>query len=199
MRAATRWLHCSPAAGRRLSGVRLHSDTSGVTVSRGRPTGPGMVATALAGYLAPPLLGLGFAAMLALGRITALLWVSVGLLAAMVPLLRNAYGVAAVATTAAIIIVVSWLGSPQTQAAFAYFATWFLLCAGVRPVGELQRRRHRGRASASDADQLARLTGVPGLLWVALFGLVAMAALVVSVGWLAPPSELRSLLDRGIR
>ncbi|MGB5951233.1 MAG: M50 family metallopeptidase, partial [Ornithinimicrobium sp.] len=27
--------------GRRLSGIRLHSDTSGVTVSRGRPDGAG--------------------------------------------------------------------------------------------------------------------------------------------------------------
>ncbi|MDT7621592.1 MAG: hypothetical protein QOF99_2493, partial [Pseudonocardiales bacterium] len=38
--------------GRRLAGIRLHSDTSGVTVSVGRTTGPGMVLTALAGYLA---------------------------------------------------------------------------------------------------------------------------------------------------
>lgn len=44
---------------RKLEGIRLHSDTSGVTLTRGRPTGPGMVLTALAGYLAPSLLGLG--------------------------------------------------------------------------------------------------------------------------------------------
>ncbi len=31
------------ASGRRLAGIRLHSDTSGLTVSRGRTTGPGMV------------------------------------------------------------------------------------------------------------------------------------------------------------
>ena len=28
-------------AGRRLQGIRVHSDTSGLTVSRGRPSGPG--------------------------------------------------------------------------------------------------------------------------------------------------------------
>lgn len=32
--------------GRRLDGIRLHSDTSGLTVSRGKPTGLGMVLTA---------------------------------------------------------------------------------------------------------------------------------------------------------
>ncbi|MFD2350666.1 M50 family metallopeptidase [Nonomuraea ferruginea] len=46
---------------RKLEGIRLHSDTSGVTLTRGRPTGPGMVLTALAGYLAPSLLGLAAA------------------------------------------------------------------------------------------------------------------------------------------
>ena len=45
--------------GRRLSGIRLHSDTSGLTLTKGKPYGPGMVLTALAGYVAPSLLGLG--------------------------------------------------------------------------------------------------------------------------------------------
>lgn len=39
--------------GRRLDGIRLHSDTSGVTVSRGKPTGLGMILTAAGGYTAP--------------------------------------------------------------------------------------------------------------------------------------------------
>ena len=52
-------------AGRRLQGIRLHSDTSGETRSRGRPDGPGLVLTTLAGYLTPPLLGAGAACLLA--------------------------------------------------------------------------------------------------------------------------------------
>ena len=39
----------SVLSGRRLEGIRLHSDTSGETVSRGRRSGPGMVLTAFAG------------------------------------------------------------------------------------------------------------------------------------------------------
>ena len=54
-------------SGRRLEGIRLHADTSGETVSRGRRNGPGIVITALAGYLTPPLLGAGAAALLATG------------------------------------------------------------------------------------------------------------------------------------
>src|SRR6186713_1295420 len=53
---------------RKLEGIRLHSDTSGVTLTRGRPTGPGMVLTSLAGYLAPSLLGLAAALLTEQGR-----------------------------------------------------------------------------------------------------------------------------------
>ena len=37
--------------GRTLTGIRLHSDTSGLTVSRGKPHGIGMILTAAAVYL----------------------------------------------------------------------------------------------------------------------------------------------------
>src|SRR6201998_3066838 len=49
----------SVVSGRRLDGIRLHSDTSGVTYSRGRRTGPAVVFTSAAGYLTPSLLGAG--------------------------------------------------------------------------------------------------------------------------------------------
>lgn len=168
---------------RRLAGIRLHSDTSGVTVSAGKPTGPGMVATTAAGYVAPPLLGLAGSGMLAAERVTALLWVSIALLAAMLLAVRNAYGIVSVVVSGGIVFAVSWFTSAAIQAAFAYLITWFLLVAGSRPVVELQRLRRRGRAPHSDADQLARLTGAPGIVWVAAFGTVALGALLVG-GWL---------------
>ena len=64
------------ATGRRLAGVRVHRSTAGLTVSAGKPYGPGIVATAAAGYLAPPLLGLGTAALLAAGHLVAALLLS---------------------------------------------------------------------------------------------------------------------------
>jgi hypothetical protein len=163
--------------GRKLTGIRLHSDTSGVTVSRGRPSGPGMVLTAFAGYTTPPLLGLAAAAMLGLGRLTAVLWISLALLAAMLLMIRNVFGVLSVVATGGIIFAVSWFAPLHVQAVFAYFAAWFLLIAGVRPVFELQRLRWQGRAPHSDADQLGRLTGVPAILWVGVFALIAFGSL----------------------
>lgn len=179
--------------GRKLDGIKLHSDTSGVTVSRGKPHGPGMILTALAGYVTPPLLGLFFALLLAAGRITLMLWFSLALLAAMLIMIRNAYGVLSVVATGAIIFAVSWLGSAEVQAGFAYLAAWFLLFAAARPVVELQRMRARRMAPTSDADQLAHLTGVPGLAWVGLFAATALLALLAGGALLLPDTDLPDL------
>ncbi|MDQ0599048.1 hypothetical protein QF037_003393 [Streptomyces canus] len=170
--------------GRTLTGIRLHSDTSGLTVSRGKPHGIGMILTAAAGYTAPPLLGLGGAALLATGRITLLLWVATALLVAMLVMIRNAYGALTVVVTGATFVVVSWLSGPQVQAAFAYAAVWFLLTGGVRPAFELQAKRVRGGAGDSDADQLSRLTHVPAGLWLFLFHAVSLCSLIGGGRWL---------------
>ncbi|MFE4409569.1 M50 family metallopeptidase [Streptomyces sp. NPDC056821] len=170
--------------GRTLTGIRLHSDTSGLTVSRGKPHGIGMILTAAAGYTAPPLLGLGGAALLATGRITLLLWVATALLVAMLVMIRNAYGALTVLLTGGTFLLVSWLTGPQVQAAFAYAVVWFLLLGGVRPAFELQAKRARGGAGDSDADQLSRLTHVPAALWLFLFHAVSLCSLIGGGRWL---------------
>ncbi|WP_328850659.1 M50 family metallopeptidase [Micromonospora globbae] len=174
-------------SGRRLRGIRLHSDTSGLTLSAGRPTGLGMVLTLLAGYVAPPLIGLAGAWLLGGNRITLLLWVAVLLLLAMLVMVRNAFGVVSLLVTGGVVLAVSWYASPQVQAAFAYTGVWFLLLGGIRPVVELQRLRSRGRMPASDADQLAGLTPFPAFFWVTVFALVNLAVLAVGATLLADP------------
>jgi hypothetical protein len=170
--------------GRRLEGIRLHSDTSGLTVSRGKPRGFGMVLTAAAGYTAPPLLGLAGAALLAAGHITALLWGATALLLVMLVMIRNAYGALTVVITGAVFLLVSWLTKAQVQAAFAYLVVWFLLAGGARPVAELQRSRRRDRSGSSDADQLGRLTHTPVALWLFFFYAVALCSLAGGARWL---------------
>jgi Peptidase M50B-like len=173
-------------AGRKVDGVRVMRSTAGVTVSEGHAAGPGIVLTAAAGYLAPPLLGLGAAALLATGHLTGMLLLSLVLLAGLAVAMRNAFGIAAVVVTGAAIAAVLWRGSALGENVLGYLLTWFLLFGGVRPVLELQRTRRRRRGRGTDADQLALLTGIPAGLWVALFGLAALAALAVSALWLVP-------------
>ncbi len=172
------------AVRRQLAGVRLHSDTSGVTLSRGRPTGPGMILTAFAGYPAPCLLGVGSAYLVGAGDISVLLWILVGLLAVLLTQIRNAYGfLTVIVTGAAAVAVIIW-GGPHLELAFASVLAWLLLVGGLRAVIELQRTRSRqqGRripvqSLQSDADQLARLSHLPGLFWVGVFWLLGAAAL----------------------
>jgi Peptidase M50B-like len=180
----------SVLSGRRLDGIRLHSDTSGVTYSRGRRTGPAVVVTSAAGYLSPSLLGAGAAWLLAAHHVIAMLFLFLALLVAMFLAIRNAYGVLAVLVTVGAVLAVSWFATAAIQAAFGYTAAWFLLLGGVRAVVELQgdrrRSRRHGQVSTSDADQLGRLTGVPAGAWVAVFALVCVGALILGTSLLIP-------------
>ncbi len=175
-------------SGRRLAGIRLHSDTSGLTLSRGRPGGPGMVFTAAAGYVGPGLLGLGAAYLLQTGHAVGALWLTLLLLAGLLLQIRNFFGLYVVLVVSVGVFALSWWAAPPLQVVVAYAGTWFLLLAAPRAVLELHAHRRAGRARTSDADVLARLTKVPGLVWVGVFGLVNVAALVVGGGWLLAAS-----------
>lgn len=171
-------------SGRKLSGIRLHSDTSGLTVSSGRPRGLGMILTAAAGYVAPALMGLGAAAMLGAGYAVGLLWLLVLLLALLLLQIRNWFGLWSVLVSGAALVAVSWFLDPETQTAVAAVVTWFLVLGSVRPVLEMQSERRRGRGRRSDADMLARLTPLPGLGWVVIFLGVTVGCVAVAGRWI---------------
>jgi hypothetical protein len=171
-------------SGRKLHGIQLHSDTSGLTVSAGRTTGPGMILTAAAGYVGPAILGLAAAALLANHRAVGLLWAVLILLALLLIQVRNWFGLWSILVSAAVVFAVSWWLQPQAQSAFAYSLTWFLLLAAPRPVLELQTQRRAARTTSSDADQLARLTKVPAILWVGFFLVVTVGALALGGRWM---------------
>ena len=172
--------------GRRLQGIRLHSDTSGLTVSSGRPSGPGMVTMLLAGYLGPAVVGLGAVGLLIAGYSLALLWLFVILLALLLLQIRNFFGFVLVVGCAIALILVSWYLAADMQSGLAYALTWTLLFSAPKPVLELISQRRLGRASRSDADQLARLTHVPAGLWAGGFLVVNCAGLVLGSILLLP-------------
>lgn len=169
-------------AGRGLTGIRLHADTSGLTVSTGARRGPGLVFTFLGGYPAPSLLGLGGAVLVAANRSALMLWIAIALLVATLVHVRNAFGVFSVLATGALVGVVAWFGTPRLQDGFAAALCWFLVFGGLRAVQELQRGRRRGHHGSSDADMLARITPIPGGMWAGLFWLLAGGA-VISTAW----------------
>ncbi|GAB3297123.1 M50 family metallopeptidase [Parasphingorhabdus pacifica] len=171
-------------SGRKLNGVRLHSDTSGLTVSTGHSTGPGMVFTLFAGYPTVSLLGLGGAWLVASDRERLMLWISIGALALLLLAIRNAYGAISVLLTGGVVFAVSWYATPAWQAMCCVLFSWFLLLGGIRPIAELHSKRRRGNAANSDADQLARLTGFPATGWLTIWMLIGVVCLVVGGRWL---------------
>ncbi|WP_240675101.1 M50 family metallopeptidase [Cellulomonas endophytica] len=174
--------------GRRLAGIRVHSDTSGLTVSRGRPRGPGMVATLLAGYPGPAVVGLGAAALLAQGRAVAVLWGLLLVVALVLVQIRNLYGLWAVLASGAVLAAVTVAAPEGVRVLAAHAVTLLLLAGAPRAVLELARERRRvrrsGRRDVSDAGQLATLTHVPGAVWVLVLLAVCLAALAVGARWL---------------
>ncbi|MBD8059175.1 M50 family metallopeptidase [Cellulomonas sp. JH27-2] len=174
--------------GRRLSGIRVHSDTSGLTLSVGKPRGPGMVATAAAGYPGPAVVGLGAAALLAHGYTLAVLWALLVLVVLVLVQIRNWYGLWAVLVSGAVLVVVTQWGSALVQGVVAHALTWFFLLGAPRAVMEMQSQRRdlrrRGRPDTSDAGTLGALTHLPGGFWVTVLLLVCLGALALGGWWL---------------
>jgi hypothetical protein len=175
-------------AGRRLRSIRLHSDTSGVTVIRGKSTGAGVTFTLLAGYAAASLLGLLFAGLVAAHQVTTVLVISAVLLLGVLLVVRNAYGVFSVVASSVILAIVALVVSAEVQVWFVYLLTWFLLFGGVRPLWELQVKRRRGQARDSDVDQLGRLTGMPPVLWLFLLVVATVSCVIAGGLWLIEPA-----------
>lgn len=174
--------------GRRLNGIRLHTDTSGLTVSSGRARGPGMIATAAAGYLAPAALGLVLVVLVRSGRTGWALYAGLAALALMLLYIRNWFGLLVVAASGAAVGVLVWKTDGRVQDFAALTFAWFLLVAAPRTVLDLwaHRRSNRTRSGttpSSDADILARLTHLPATLWNLLLLLLTGAALGGAV-WL---------------
>ncbi len=164
--------------GRRLRGIRLHSDTSGLTVSRGRPRGLGMVATLAAGYPAPALLGLAGAWLLGRGYAAGLLGALLLTCVLMLLMVRNGYGAMVLLVTGAAVGVVIWAAPQAALSWTGHLLVWALVLAAPRSVVELQLQRRAGRAGGSDVEQLGRLTHLPAVVWIAGFWAVCALCLL---------------------
>lgn len=170
---------------RRLAGIRLHSDTSGLTVSVGRPRGPGMVLTLLAGYPAPSLAGVAVAWAVSAGHAAAALWCALILLLLVLVQIRNWFGLWSVLVCGALVGAATWFADPAWRTRIALALAALFVLGGLRAALELPGGR--GPRGQSDADQLARLTRTPVGLWLFAFvvagvaGTVAAGALLVAV------------------
>ena len=171
--------------GRTLKGITLHRDTSGVTVSSGPPTGPGMVATLAAGYPASGVAGLASAWVLGTGHAVGFLYFVLVLLALMLLQIRNGYGLLVLLAAGGGVFAASWFGTDELLTWLAQLLCWLLLLAAPKPVLELYAARNR-RSRTSDPAQLAGLTKIPQLLWTTGFLIITVGCLLGGA-WLMLP------------
>lgn len=168
--------------GRRFTGFVLRGDMSGHAVTVGPARGAGRVATTWAGYPAPALVG------------AAAVWLAVrgwgpAVLTAVLAVLLLALLRVRSLLTAAVVLVVGLAAGALWWAGDAGLQAQVLVGAGlVLVVGAW---RHLGAVAASpdptsDAGVLARLTGIPRMLWLLTFALVCGLATWVVAGTVLP-------------
>lgn len=168
------------AVGRRITGIRVHSDTSGSTSSL--TYGPARFRDLLvvcAGYPAPAAAAYGLAAAWTAGWAGAGL-IGLALLLALVLLLGRSV-VALLVTVAGLAALAGsvWLPPIGRETACVIAAAWFT-------AGAVHAVRHawlvwREPESGSDAQQARQLSGVPQVVWLVLFTAALAAAPVFAV------------------
>ncbi|CAO5183693.1 Integral membrane protein [Frankia sp. AiPs1] len=151
--------------GRQVLAVWVDADGGGATLTRGRSRGAAIFMTVAAGYTGPPLVGVCSAALLARGRVTAVLILAVLGLAALLLVTVNRFGQGLIVGTIASLVIAGRYSPDWVQLWYFCFLAWVLLLSGPRSVLTLHRARRDG-AGDSDADLLATLTRIPGPLWV---------------------------------
>jgi len=165
--------------GRQVCGITVHSDTSGVTTSRGRPRGLGMLLVVLAGYPAPLLVAAGLTWLWRAGWGGAGVALIGALLAGAFLLIRSWFGGAVLTAGLAVVAATVWSGLAALRAVACLAVAAWLIGAGVRGVTGAWRVRRSPRPTGSDAEQARTLSHLPQVLWLALFTAVAIAA----AGW----------------
>lgn len=173
------------ATGRRVSGIKLHSDTSGVTVSRGRAQGPGLLLTFLAGYPAPGLLAAGLVWLSTSGYSGAALTIYQAVLILALTLSRNAVGIFSCLLAVIGTGLIWWHNDPEIVGYTVVALGVFYALSGVRGTFDVcrvhmtPRSRSTAAVAGTDASQAAkawRLLPVPAALWLFLFLAVSVAS-----------------------
>lgn len=163
--------------------IQVHTPDSGVTHTW-YPTRLSSIAISMAGYVAPPLAGLGAARLLSRGHAPMVLALTVAAMVLILIVTRDVITLACVVTIGVVAAVTLYWGPVWVQHWVAYTETWLLLLGETSGVWAILHPRIRRDSIApdDDASDLACETGIPGLVWIA-----GWAALIGWAVWTAVP------------
>jgi hypothetical protein len=163
--------------GSTIKWIKITSDGGGGTM----PVDENAVSrfiSLLAGYLGPSIFGFGGAWMLVHDfDPRSVLLLSLVFLFGVLIMVRNVFGLFAVLVTGALLWVVAMRAEATVQLVFAYVWVWFLLMGGTRQIPELFLGV-RGNDASTDAAHLQRHTYIGDVVWLFVFWLLSLGALV---------------------
>lgn len=167
--------------GRTVQSVHLNHDTSGLTVTRGRPHGPGIFLLYAAGYPAPSISGFVILWAVIYRHAGWALAVLLVLLLICLLLVRNAFGAfIVIAQIAALGAIWAWNDSRVLSAVLALVGA-VLSLGGMRACLDLIGSQRRRGSKTSDAGILGRQTRLGAGFWAYGF-LILSIALVALTG-----------------
>lgn len=166
--------------GRTVESINLNHDTSGLTMTRGRPDGIGYFFLYVAGYTAPPVAGFVLLASVIYERAGWGMAALTGLLLVALIFIRNAFGVLVLVVQ---LVVYGGLWYVNDQEALG----WLLLLVGslmsvggTRAAVDLVSLHRRRKARTTDAAILGRQTRLGAMTWAVGFVAFALVLLVVT-------------------
>ncbi|WP_114044629.1 M50 family metallopeptidase [Acidipropionibacterium virtanenii] len=163
-------------SGRRFTGFVISADMSGHTTTVGRPSGPGMVLTAAAGYPMPALIGAAAIGSALAGR------AGVVLLLVLIALLVALFHARSLFTVGSLVLLILidgylwWAGDRPWAAAAVVWLGAVLLLGGWRHLAAVALHGDRSQ----DPGLLAAATRVPAAVWN-----LAFATVLVACSWWA--------------
>ena len=175
--------------GRRIRSVKINTNGGGSTTMV-PDTGFGFGVAASVGYIGSSAAGLIAAGLISIGRIVAVLWLGLLLLAAMLLLVRNCFGLVVILICGALLFLVVRYATAGTETVVAYGVTWFLLISGPK-VASVAARKPK---DVGDAGILAGMTFLWPSAWCFLWMAGTIAALIVGGAIL-----IGALAHRGLR
>jgi Peptidase M50B-like len=160
--------------GRTIQGVKI-AEAGGGSTDMVPKSGCGYGIAAFVGYIGPSAAGLIAVGLISTGRMYAVLWLGLVLLAVMLVTIRNLFGGLVILMCGALLYLVLRYGTAGVETAFAYFVAWFLLISGIR----LALRAAGSPKDVADAEILAGMTFLFRWVWCLLWLAGTIAALAL--------------------